>query len=115
MKQFILILNNNNNIHTYYEVRDNNKSLFNFIKCDSKIEYKYNENLHNKQEVEPFLKLPNWFVTNTPLVSYNPDWTFSTLDKQLLYKLNKNNRIWVVVQLCALGYTQNILWILIGL
>ena len=30
------------------------------------------------------------------------DWTFSTLDKQLLYKLNKNNRIWAGVQLCAL-------------
>jgi hypothetical protein len=26
------------------------------------------------------------------------DWTFSTLDKQLLYKLNKNNRIWAGVQ-----------------
>jgi type III restriction enzyme len=68
--------NDNDNIHTYYEISDNNKSLFNFIKCDSKIEYKYAEDLHNNQEVELFLKLPNWFVINTPLGSYNPDWGF---------------------------------------
>jgi len=58
----------------FYEVENIDKSLFNFIECDSDIEKSYSKKLDHLEDVKLFFKLPQWFSITTPLGSYNPDW-----------------------------------------
>ena len=53
------------------------KSLYDYVKCDSGIEIKFAQELENLDNVEFFLKLPNWFKIQTPRGEYNPDWAIT--------------------------------------
>lgn len=41
---------------------------------DSDVEKNFAEKLEDMKNVKLFIKLPNWFVVNTPIGEYNPDW-----------------------------------------
>ena len=51
-----------------------NKSIFDVVVCDSNIEREFALALDNREDVELFIKLPDWFKVPTPIGSYNPDW-----------------------------------------
>ena len=53
------------------------KSVYDYIKCDSDIEVKFAQELENVKEIEFFIKLPNWFKIKTPQGHYNPDWAIT--------------------------------------
>lgn len=53
------------------------KSVYDYIKCDSDVEVKFAQELENVDEIEFFLKLPNWFKIKTPNGHYNPDWAIT--------------------------------------
>ena len=54
------------------------KSIYDYIYCDSGvIESNFANELENNEDVKLFVKLPNWFVINTPLSKYNPDWAIT--------------------------------------
>ena len=53
------------------------KSVYEYIKCDSDIEAKFAQELENVDEIEFFLKLPSWFKIKTPNGHYNPDWAIT--------------------------------------
>ena len=60
------------------KVVKNSKSIYEYIKCDSKIiEKEFAKQLDNHNEVKLFVKLPDWFKIKTPLSSYNPDWAIT--------------------------------------
>ncbi len=79
----------NNGIVRYldnlYEVQNQEKSLFDTIEFDSKVEKEFAENLDNNEYVRLFVKLPSWFKIDTPIGSYNPDWAFVTHRNERLY------------------------------
>ncbi|MGB2580703.1 MAG: type III restriction endonuclease subunit R, partial [Minisyncoccia bacterium] len=50
------------------------KSVYDHILFDSEGERKFAENLETLDTVKLFAKLPHWFVIDTPLGGYNPDW-----------------------------------------
>ncbi len=50
------------------------KSVYDYIICDSDTELNFVEKLENAEEVKIYSKLPSWFKIDTPLGSYNPDW-----------------------------------------
>lgn len=54
-----------------------NKSLYDYIKCDSINEVRFAKELENMDDIEFFLKLPNWFKIKTPKGNYNPDWAIT--------------------------------------
>ncbi|MEQ1962783.1 DEAD/DEAH box helicase family protein [Xenorhabdus khoisanae] len=50
------------------------KSIYDYIICDSDTEFNFAEKLERAEEVKIYSKLPPWFKIDTPLGSYNPDW-----------------------------------------
>ncbi len=54
-----------------------NKSIYEYIKCDSTTEIKFAQDLEDMKDIELFIKLPRWFTIKTPLGEYNPDWAIT--------------------------------------
>jgi len=50
------------------------KTVYDYVLFDSEGERKFAENLELLDTVKLFAKLPHWFVIDTPLGGYNPDW-----------------------------------------
>lgn len=50
------------------------KSPYNWVEVDSGEERSFLAEMKKANEVELFLKLPSWFVVDTPVGAYNPDW-----------------------------------------
>lgn len=66
---------------------DVQKSIFDAVVCDSNVEKKFAMALDDRDDVELFIKLPDWYKIPTPIGSYNPDWAIvrrdSTGEKKL--------------------------------
>ncbi|RYU64319.1 type III restriction-modification system endonuclease [Aliivibrio finisterrensis] len=58
-----------------------NKSVYDYIICDSDTEFEFAEKLEESMDVKLYAKLPAWFKIDTPLGSYNPDWAV-LIDKE---------------------------------
>ncbi|MCL6104848.1 MAG: DEAD/DEAH box helicase family protein [Actinobacteria bacterium] len=57
-----------------YKVRNLNKTPYDYVEFDSKVEKAFAKALDDNKDVKYFLKLPSWFKVDTPVGSYNPDW-----------------------------------------
>ncbi len=68
-----------------YEVQNRNKSLFDAVEYESEIEKMFARDLDSNENVKLFVKLPSWFMIDTPIGPYNPDWAFVTEREQKLY------------------------------
>lgn len=53
---------------------DVRKSIYDGVIVDSEVERQYALDLDKRDDVELFLKLPEWFKIDTPIGGYNPDW-----------------------------------------
>jgi len=53
---------------------NSDKSVYDHVLFDSEGERLFASNLEALDTVKLFAKLPNWFVIDTPLGGYNPDW-----------------------------------------
>lgn len=51
-----------------------NKTIYDYVIFDSDGEREFAQNLERLDAVKIFAKLPHWFVIDTPLGGYNPDW-----------------------------------------
>lgn len=58
----------------YAEVRNEQKTLYKYIRLDSNTEREFLKNLDSKDETLFYIKLPDWFKVPTPIGNYNPDW-----------------------------------------
>jgi type III restriction enzyme len=67
------------------------KSIYDSVICDSEIERQYALDLDMREDVELFLKLPDWFKIDTPIGGYNPDWA-------IVRKLDSGERIVYLVR-----------------
>ena len=62
-------------IETYKSyVVNANKSIYDGVVCDSDVEKTFAQDLENRNDIKLFVKLPRWFVVDTPIGTYNPDW-----------------------------------------
>jgi type III restriction enzyme len=50
------------------------KSIYDSVIVDSGVERQFAMDLDAREDVELFLKLPDWFKIPTPIGNYNPDW-----------------------------------------
>lgn len=57
-----------------YELKNSNKSDFDYVIFDSEVERQFAEKLDNREDVKFFMKLPSKFKIPTPVGDYNPDW-----------------------------------------
>lgn len=51
-----------------------NKSIYDAVIVDSNVERNFAKDLDERDDVELFIKLPDWFKIDTPIGGYNPDW-----------------------------------------
>jgi len=68
-----------------YKVQNEDKTLYNYIPFDSEVERKFAEQCESNSLIEFYLKLPNWFVINTPIGTYNPDWALIFKNDKKIY------------------------------
>jgi type III restriction enzyme len=57
-----------------YRVKNTEKTTFDFVEYQSKVEEAFAQSLDTNEAVKFFVKLPSWFRIDTPLGPYNPDW-----------------------------------------
>jgi type III restriction enzyme len=74
-------------IDNLYPVKNQEKTLYSHIAIDSlsDTERKFAQDCDNNDDVEFFIKLPRWFVINTPLGDYIPDWALMLKKEKRLY------------------------------
>ncbi len=72
-------------LNNLYEVQHREKSLFDCIEYESEVEKRFARDLDTNENVKLFVKLPRWFVIDTPIGQYNPDWAFVTEREEKLY------------------------------
>ncbi len=61
------------------------KTIYDFVVCDSNVEMSFAEELEARDEIEFYMKLPSKFKIETPLGSYNPDWAIIFRGDSKLY------------------------------
>lgn len=68
-------------------VQKQDKTLFSHIVIDSGStpERTFAEACENNEDVHFYIKLPRWFVIDTPVGTYNPDWALVYKNDQTLY------------------------------
>ncbi|MDP4007744.1 MAG: DEAD/DEAH box helicase family protein [Candidatus Peregrinibacteria bacterium] len=61
-------------LDSMFKVNESDKTLYDYIVCDSQIESQFAKDLETNEDVKFYIKLPYWFKIETPIGSYNPDW-----------------------------------------
>lgn len=61
-------------IDQMYEVKHQQKSVFDYVVYDSDPELRFAELLDSREDIKMFVKLPDKFKVSTPVGDYNPDW-----------------------------------------
>lgn len=67
------------------------RSVYDHIIYDSEVEASLAASFEANKQVKVYAKLPSWFVIDTPLGSYNPDWA-------VLFELDGQERLYFVVE-----------------
>lgn len=57
-----------------YEVKNTQKTDFDYVLYDSSVEQRFAELLDSREDIKLFMKLPAQFKVPTPVGDYNPDW-----------------------------------------
>ena len=70
---------------------ESKKSVFDHVVYDSDVEEEFARSFELSDEVKVYAKLPGWFKIDTPLGSYNPDWS-------VLVKTDGQVRLYFVVE-----------------
>ena len=65
------------------------KSLYDFIEYDSEVERAFAKALDARDEIRLFVKLPRWFVVDTPVGHYNPDWAIVKKGDNTVYMVRE--------------------------
>jgi len=61
------------------------KSVYEYVVHDSNVEREFARKLDEREDIKLFVKLPGWFLVDTPVGQYNPDWAILKHDGQALY------------------------------
>lgn len=61
-------------IDQMYQVKNQQKTDFDYVVYDSSVERQFAEMLDSREDVRLFMKLPERFKVDTPVGPYNPDW-----------------------------------------
>ena len=60
-------------------------SIYEYVSYDSETEQRFAQRLDARDDIKLFIKLPSWFLIDTPLGKYNPDWAILKKNGQTLY------------------------------
>lgn len=78
-------------IDQMYEVKNQQKTDFDYVVYDSSVERQFAELLDAREDIRLFMKLPDKFKIDTPVGPYNPDWAIVKVEdgQQKLYMIRE--------------------------
>lgn len=78
-------------IDQMYEVKNQQKTDFDYVVYDSSVERQFAEMLDSREDIRLFMKLPDKFKIDTPVGPYNPDWAIVKVEdgQQKLYMIRE--------------------------
>lgn len=78
-------------IDQMYEVKNQQKTDFDYVVYDSSVERQFAELLDAREDIRLFMKLPDEFKIDTPVGPYNPDWAIVKVEdgQQKLYMIRE--------------------------
>ena len=79
-------------ISNYLKALQVEKSVYEYVVYDSEIEREFAKRLNERDDIKLFVKLPNWFLVDTPIGKYNPDWAILKQDGLVLYLVRETER-----------------------
>lgn len=65
------------------------KSVYDAVVFDSEVERKFAQGLDQREDIKLFVKLPRWFIIETPIGTYNPDWAIVKHDDETIYLIRE--------------------------
>ncbi|NLA42176.1 MAG: DEAD/DEAH box helicase family protein [Smithella sp.] len=71
--------------HTFKITRKDKTIYSNLFPLDSGVEYAFAKDCEEREDIEFYFKLPNWFKIKTPIGSYNPDWALIKKNEKTVY------------------------------
>jgi type III restriction enzyme len=80
-----MLLFKNEELVNYLTALQVDKSVYEYVVYDSEVEREFAKQLDQRKDIKLFVKLPGWFVIDTPLGAYNPDWAIVKHEDQTLY------------------------------
>ncbi len=80
-----MLLFKNEELVNYLTAIQVNNSVYEYVVYDSEVECEFAKKLDQREDIKLFVKLPGWFVIDTPLGTYNPDWAIVKHEDQTLY------------------------------
>ncbi len=69
----------------YLSALEVKKSVYDHVVYESEVEREFAQRLDEREDIRLFVKLPRWFVVDTPVGAYNPDWAILKHDGSALY------------------------------
>jgi type III restriction enzyme len=60
-------------------------SIYDYVTYDSDVERAFAKKLDKRADIKLFVKLPSWFLIETPVGKYNPDWAVVKHDSETVY------------------------------
>ena len=83
--QWEMVRFQNEELINYLNAERVKNSVYEYIVYDSEIERAFAKALDEREDIKLFVKLPGWFMIDTPVGKYNPDWAILKHDGQALY------------------------------
>jgi len=80
-----MLLFKNEELVNYLTALQVSKSVYEYVQYDSEVEREFARRLDQREDIKLFVKLPGWFVIDTPVGAYNPDWAILKHDGLALY------------------------------
>jgi type III restriction enzyme len=80
-----MLLFKNEELINYLTALQVKNSVYEYVQYDSEVEREFAKRLDERPDIKLFVKLPGWFVIDTPVGTYNPDWAILKHDGQALY------------------------------
>jgi len=73
---------------------DKENSIYDGVIFDAEKEKSFAQKLNDDPRVRLFIKLPNWFIVDTPIGTYNPDWAIVLEEREISGK--KKTKVYLV-------------------
>lgn len=80
-----MLLFKNEELVNYLTTVQVSKSVYEYVVYDSEVERQFARKLDEREDIKLFVNLPGWFMIDTPVGKYNPDWAILKHDGQALY------------------------------
>lgn len=69
-----------------FKITRKDKTIYsNLLPLDSGVEYAFARDCEEREDIEFYFKLPNWFKIKTPIGTYNPDWALIKKNEKTVY------------------------------